>query len=77
MGWLTSIAEVSNVEDGWCSGGVGSRLQDVLQSHTRVLTESPVSNEQESLRGGCTCQQLHHLLSKQQAFLTEFNYAYQ
>ncbi len=30
MGWLTSIAEVSNVEDGWCSGGVGSRLQDVL-----------------------------------------------
>ncbi len=34
VGWLTSITEVSNVEDGWCSGGVGSRLQNVLQSHT-------------------------------------------
>ena len=32
--WLTSIAEVSNVEDGWCGGSIGSRLQDVLQSHT-------------------------------------------
>ena len=55
VGWLTSIAEVSNVEDGWCSGGVGGGLQDVLQSHTRVLTQSPISNEQESLRCCCTC----------------------
>ncbi len=77
MGSLTSIAEVSNVEDGWCSGGVGSRQQDMLQSHTRVLTQSPVSNEQEPLRGSCTCQHMHHLVSTQQGSLMEFNYACQ
>ena len=60
---LTSIAEVSDVEDSRCSGGVGCRQQDVLQSHTGVLTQSPVSNQQKTLRGIWTCGQSQHYVT--------------
>ena len=60
---LTSIAEVSDVEDSRCSGGVGCRQQDVLQSHTGVLTQSPVGNQQKTLRGIWTCGQSQHILT--------------
>ena len=59
---LTSVAEVSDVEDYCSSGGVGCRLQGMLQSDAGVLAEAPVSQQDESLRSCCTCMQFSSLI---------------